>query len=105
MRRVVQVTHRAATTTRTTLLGQPLASSKVSRRGISQIAHVDVIYSVSWPLNIVITDTHLRRYRKLLPVFMQVCRGHGRAAMALRAERQAQCPMFCSSFICSLVQM
>ena len=70
--RIVQVQQRRSSAQATGMLGQALPAASSRRRGIAAIAHLDLVYSVAWPVNIVITKDHLLRYRKLLPVFLQV---------------------------------
>jgi hypothetical protein len=70
--RSVQVHYRRGSTAQQGLLGQALAVNKEKRKTLSQIAHIDVLYSVAWPLSIVITDVHILRCRRLLSVFLQV---------------------------------
>ena len=82
------------------LLGQPLASSKAPRAAVSQIAHIDVVYNVAWPLNVVITEAHMQRCRQMLSVFLQarccmraplhVCRSPARTQRHSVSWRQAR---------------
>jgi Gamma tubulin complex component C-terminal len=53
------------------LLGEPLAAAAARPRSAAHVAHLDLVYRVTWPLNVVITNDHLARYRALLPVFLQ----------------------------------
>lgn len=70
--RVVQVLHKKRAPAQHGLLGQPLASSATPRAAVSQIAHIDVVYNVAWPLNVVITEAHMQRCRQMLSAFLQV---------------------------------
>lgn len=42
-------------------------------RLLSQLAYVRVMYTVRWPLNVVISQEQLKQYQDVLPVFLQVC--------------------------------
>lgn len=74
--RWVQVQYRPGSTVQRGLLGQALAVNKEARKTLSQIAHIDVLYCVAWPLSIVITEGHIHRCRRLLSVFLQVLPWH-----------------------------
>lgn len=72
LRRIVQVQLRRASNTGTPQLGLPHAVARTRRGSLAHVAYLDLVYSVTWPLNIIVTAEHLARYRKLLPVFLQV---------------------------------
>ena len=63
---------RLASSQGTPQLGQPHAIARTKRGSLAHVAYMDLAYSVTWPLNIIVTAEHLARYRKLLPVFLQV---------------------------------
>jgi alpha-ketoglutarate-dependent taurine dioxygenase len=66
--RVVQL-HRSSKT-RVGLAAQ--TERAASKTLISQIARIDLQYSIKWPLNVVVSEENLQIYQAALPVLLQV---------------------------------